>query len=293
MTVLFRGGLAPPNVGIEIENESRSIRRAQVQEMLNEFSRDALGHDFYGTPWELIDEGSLRAGPYGWELRTRNENQGMDYSRAVMALQTLYPMLVNGTGTWRAAVHIHVNAMSMVNRRRAIALALAYAFDDALFERHSPERRESNFCEPLAHKSTWVMDVIQGMALGLPYTPYGRYSSVNAESLDRWGTFEFRHMQTPGTGSDIASVGETLKRIRAFMDDCVVLLMGARDVRFDSDDQLAAATVVAAEWINKETRLAGWMNEDALAQAIEAMGRPSAVDYTRVDLGTIVEVTRR
>jgi hypothetical protein len=181
----------------------------------------------------------------------------------------------------------------MAGYRRAMALALCYAFDDALFERHSNERRESNFCEPLVNKSTWVLEAIRGMLYSRPYDGYGRYSSVNTEALDRWGSFEFRHMQTPGTGTDIGSVNEAITRIRSFMDDCCLLMMAAEGVRVPRREDVAPATVVAANWLNKDTQLAGWMCEDALAQAIEAMRLPTTVDYTKVDLGTIVNVTRR
>lgn len=285
-----------PNVGIEIENESARVDRRQVVNVLNALATcPPRGEIMYPCMWELVDEGSLRAGPLGWELRTRNEGWGMPYERALTALYLLYPVLHSSTGTWRAAIHIHVNAADMNAHNRAIALAIAFACDHALFERHSPQRRESNFCEPLSHKTQWVMSVINDLANNRRWRPYGRYSSVNADALDKWNSLEFRHMQTPRIGDSIADVTNALNAIRSFMDDCCAIIMAAKGVRYSNTEKgaLQKATLEAATWLNTKTRMSGCVDEDALARAIGAMQDAPPVDITTLDLGSIVEVTRR
>jgi hypothetical protein len=193
-------------IGVEIEVESTKNSYHHT--------RTALRHN----PWWVTETETSLRGPYGWEVRTADGGLPLDV--AVASLDSLYAVFAGSTGTWRAAVHVHVDATDYTWPQRALALCLAYLYDQPLFERFSPERVESNFCSPLATKSELVADSILAM---LNYNPgteelirYGKYSSVNSNSLFRYGTFEFRHMQTPAASNDVSSVQQALRKVADF-----------------------------------------------------------------------------
>lgn len=193
-------------VGIEIEVESLAHHMARVARTLQDSS------------WSVERETSLRTG--GWEVKT--SGSGLLLDAALRSMSELYPVFSNSSGTWRAAVHVHVDASDLTWDQRALALCIAYVLDASVFRAVSPERVESNFCAPLETKTELVGRSVRAM-LGLTGTrdpdwiQYGKYSSVNSNSLFRFGTFEFRHMQTPETGSDVDSVTTGLDRIKRFV----------------------------------------------------------------------------
>lgn len=197
-------------IGLEIEVESNQVTRRQAAELL-EVSR-----------WHVESDGSLRGGNYGFELKFR---RGYEYDRMESILRELYPVLVYSSGIWRAAVHCHVDASGLSGVGRGMCLAMACIFDRALFERHSPERVESNFSVPLMHKSHLVMEALGGLLHGVCYDPYGKYSSVNIRTLDTIGTIEFRHMRTPECDGTVQSVTRAIESIHRFASDCHLLML--------------------------------------------------------------------
>ena len=203
-------------IGIELENESNSVSRQDVDEHLRGSDR-----------WVVESDGSLRGGRYGWEIKTAG--RGLELDRALNALNELYPVLYDSSGTWRAAVHVHVDANDFSWTQRALAICLAYVMDDSLFEITTPARRESNFCVPLAQKASDVFYSIESMLSGMiDEVGYGKYSSVNSNSLLQFGTIEFRHMQTPACGETVQDVLNALTAVRKFAEAAHAIVDAAR-----------------------------------------------------------------
>lgn len=195
-------------IGIEIENESFNISIDHANRYLSQFSQAA---------WEIERDGSLRGGSLGWEIKT--VRGGMPFDAVSRALNDLYPLLTGCSGVWRAAVHVHVDCTDLTHLQRVYVMCLAYAMDESIFKLVGEERRESNFCVPLANKRWHVLNFISDYAENgsiLDSHGYGKYSSINASSLRNFGTIEFRHMRTPSTGDSISSVTEALEQIRRY-----------------------------------------------------------------------------
>lgn len=219
------------NVGIEIEVESRTVSARTVETALN------------NSPWMLdLGEGSLRAGEFGWEIKTAS-NRGLPLEEALASLNLLYPVLTGSSGCWRAAVHVHVNVRDLSGPQRALALCVGYVMDPALFSLTSPERVESNFCVPLAHKFSDVMSSVRGLAHSGLVEGYGKYSSINIACLARFGTFEFRHMKTPATDGRVESVQNCLTSIARFATAAAHIVDAARWRSVDSAAQVLPAFI--------------------------------------------------
>jgi hypothetical protein len=184
-------------IGIEIEVESDRVSSDDLSIIL-QHSRD----------WEVdYDEGSLRGGRYGWEIKTAG-NEDMD------------------------SVHL------------GRALALAYCLDDSIFNMSTPSRRESNFCVPLDSDPKRTMSAIQALSDGLyrrgssPFE-YGaggewcKYTSVNIIPLGSFGTIEFRHLQTPRCDATVLSVAAALRSIWRYATTVTKLVHVCRFAPFD------------------------------------------------------------
>lgn len=271
------------NVGIEIENESASVGRGQV-----------LQHcSMPGSMWEVDGhEGSLRAGQYGWEIRTKGQC-GQPLGAAIQSLYTLYPLLQNSSGVWRAAVHVHVDVRDYSRPRQALALALAYVFDASMFELSSPERVESNFCVPLAHKSDAVRSTIAALRSGYPHEGHGKYSSVNANCLNSFGTLEFRHMRTPECGSTVDSVTSALASIELFVEAAhsIVELAGIIDEATVAT-AFPRAVVSALATCSYRPMYGLKADPEATLDILHMSEDPVVFDTCKYDLGSLERVSR-
>jgi hypothetical protein len=219
-------------IGIEIEVESDRVSSDDLSIIL-QHSRD----------WEVdYDEGSLRGGRYGWEIKTAGN--GIPFGRMRSSLDTLYPALTGSSGNWRAAVHVHVSTEDMDSVHLGRALALAYCLDDSIFNMSTPSRRESNFCVPLDSDPKRTMSAIQALSDGLyrrgssPFE-YGaggewcKYTSVNIIPLGSFGTIEFRHLQTPRCDATVLSVAAALRSIWRYATTVTKLVHVCRFAPFD------------------------------------------------------------
>lgn len=194
-------------VGIEIEVESSEVDTPSIAQAIAEGQL---------TGWELdLNEHSLRGGSFGWEIKT--SGRGIEMDTVWSALSQLYPIVRGSTGSWRAAVHTHVDIIELTYPQRALVLGLGYALDRSIFALVSPERTESNFCVPLDHKPNEVLSAIRAMAQLSQPRPYGKYSSININPMSELGTFEFRHMKTPASGTTVSSVTSMLQDIYKFV----------------------------------------------------------------------------
>lgn len=192
-------------VGIEIEVESHHVH--------DEMVRTHLGNTAAG--WTLdLEEGSLRAGAYGWEIK---HTRPIRMAHIHQSLNALYPIMTGSSGSWRAAVHCHVD-VSQISAGMDRVWALCYIYDDVLFELFSPERRESNFCVPVGNN---VAEAQQQMTYFKTdprciHENYGKYRSINLTSINKFGSIEFRHMKTPTTDLTVSSVKQALYKIVDF-----------------------------------------------------------------------------
>ena len=194
-------------IGIEIECESTSRTYHDCARYLR--GRRA------GDLWLAEQDGSLRGGDFGWEIKTRGEH-GQPASEVRHALDSLMPLLMDSSGIWRAAVHTHVDARDLTTLQLSKLMAILYTVDQDIFNRFSPQRTESNFCVPLLNITPHVMSTIGALREGIRDVVWNKYSSCNFAALSRFGTVEFRHMQTPKIDTSLGSVQAGLGLIWEF-----------------------------------------------------------------------------
>lgn len=276
-------------VGLEIEVESRDLSLRSAMELMRE------------SRWVVEGDGSLR-GSGAFELKYR-EGYDLAFTRSI--LRELYPALSGSTGSWRAAVHCHTDMVDTTRVQRGVLLGLAMVFDKALFERHSPERVESNFSVPLMHKSASVVEAMSGLLHAKEYTHYGKYSSVNIRTLSDLGTVEFRHMRTPECDGSVASVTAALELIYRFARDCAYLRDRAIEISRYLHSRSRRMQVMPVDYdrlINAFSKQVTFIQTDmmgmvpdgeALSLVIDAIDdRSSPYDVTCLDKCSVYGATR-
>lgn len=270
------------HIGIEVECESFGVGRREAAMILDE-----------GT-WLVESDGSLR-GNMAFELKSDGP-QPVNHLRSHLA--ELYPVLMQSSGTWRAAVHVHVDLRNHYWYKRALALAAAYAFDLCLFERFSPERVESNFCVPLSHKSMDVLACISRMITSNEVTRYGKYSSVNVSRLHDLGTLEFRHMRTPECGETVRSVQEALRSIEEYVRACHLITSSINTVRLRMNERHSTGKAMAEQflemlsYIELNNRRGSVLvpNHEHVGDVLHTLSGAPNFDITTLDLGSVVRV---
>lgn len=170
------------HVGIEVEMELKRPIRSSMPGML----------------WQKHNEGSLRG--FGVELVLEEPTP---LKTARVGLAQLSPYLETAKSTFRAAVHCHYDVRWTTPAQLASMYLLSVLFEPSLYRLVGHGRDESNFCAPAAHD----MDRVRRMYLSvfepepnlyielLRYHP--KYSGVNLAPALRFGSVEYRHMQTP------------------------------------------------------------------------------------------------
>lgn len=268
-------------IGIEIENESLAISLRQAQRILGDSDN-----------WVVESDGSLRGNGNGWEIKTAG--QGRPLSRALNSLNELYPVMRDSSGVWRAAVHVHVNAADLTWAQRAAVLCLGYIYDRSVFERVSPERVESNFCVPLNQRPNDVFGAVTSMLTQDIHGFYGKYSSINSDSLLRFGTFEFRHMRTPACDNTVDSIKASLDAIAEFANISHSIVNAGLYAPADCDISDGYSKFVSGvlRIVNAGASLFGPSlpaNELAVLDMLSYLGDAHCSDMTELDLGSVLQ----
>lgn len=207
---------------VEVEVESDTVTAGTVQEVLANIPN---------CVWVQAEEGSLRNN--GFEVVFRGPQP---YDQALIALSQVYPLFNGVRSTFRAAVHVHFNVQDL-SRAQYIRILIAYA----LMEQHvyttvGNGRDESVFCVPWwkAHAAVRALfraynrrdgDGWAGAIISAP-----KYSGLNLKATSKYGSLEFRHLQTPA-GGPMAAV----TAIAEYIDMCHSIIQLALGYGCDTD----------------------------------------------------------
>ena len=256
-------------IGIEIEVESNAVSQGTADAMISSNGRNSV--------WEVVHEGSLRAGSMGWEVRTCGSG-GLSIDKVQQGMSELYPLLISSTGIWRAAVHVHVSLEGISQHCKGLLYGLLYCLDDSLFAEFAPARRESNFCVPLDNDVQRTLSVVQAFLRNHDPDIF-KYTSINPLPIrgrdcdgdyHTLGTFEFRHMQTPRFDTRLGSVTDGLTEIFRYACTCTSLVDWAYGELSDSDTLSSTIN----KWGSKDKLL--WINHNR-AHRYKLELNPSAV----------------
>ena len=196
----------------------RWLRNSNIQTLVN--ARPTEGRfgvevEVEGNPgvyenfgrWLVTTDGSLRGG----SSREYVLHQPLNLQQATEAVNDLYRQIRENQGTidnsMRAGVHIHLNVQNLTGLQLFNLLAVYYVFEELIVRQCGPHRQGNLFCLRMIDASG-VNSVINSV-LNVESFVEGidsesvRYAAMNLAALPKYGSIEFRAIQTPTTPEPI------------------------------------------------------------------------------------------
>ena len=161
--------------------------------------------------WRQERDGSLR----GDGSREYVSRGAWDKKTAAAEILELYDNILKNKGTinnsMRAGVHIHLNMQDKTMMELFTFVALYYVLEDTLIDMFGTEERVGNlFCLRLSDAS-YTSEILATAIKSGAFAQYMtdndeiRYSALNLTSLSKYGSVEFRALQTPQDPRQILS----------------------------------------------------------------------------------------
>jgi hypothetical protein len=180
----WKGG-ATGDVGIEIETEGKNIY----------LIGDSAGAQFPSQYWNSVKEGSLRG--------------GIEY---ILKRPILIEHVTNALEEWkeltklcqfknsiRTSIHVHVNVQNYTYQQIYNVIGCFWLFEALLVKLNGPTREGNLFCLRSGDAEAFVFAVMEDLKRGQHFKSFSadayRYSSLNLESLSKFGSIEFRFMK--------------------------------------------------------------------------------------------------
>ena len=186
--------------GIEIEVENKDFTLFENLE----------GRQF--KHWNLVSDGSLRN---GMEFVGKNIIQNRDH--LLVALKEIDDLKLSIVSNPRAGVHIHSNCTNMTLRQWINYIILYLALDPVIVLYGGKDRVGNHFCLRPTDAEYFILTLrsaIQKRNWGSLRTDNIRYCSINLLSMFKFGTVEFRSLQTPKDLYKIVDCVDIHKRIK-------------------------------------------------------------------------------
>lgn len=123
--------------------------------------------------------------------------------------------------SYRCSVHVHVNVQKLEYEAALAMMYTYYLLEEPLINFAGKKRKGNNFCLRLAD-AEGVLDTIKNMVRhgeqGLHIIPrdHIRYSAMNLEALNKYGSIEFRAMEGNMDGERISTWCKALVNVRDF-----------------------------------------------------------------------------
>lgn len=170
------------DVGIEIELEADDIPPASYTELY----------------WRKEADASLRGESAEYVMRTPAAIEDLDtiFSELTRAFS------VFGTKprpTYRAGIHVHVNVQDLTPRQLITFMSAYFLVEEILLSYCDKSRKGNHFCLRMKDAS-YLLDplvrFIETQEIGVLNTDDLRYSSLNVTSLFKYGSIEFRSLES-------------------------------------------------------------------------------------------------
>lgn len=153
--------------------------------------------------WSLKEDGSLRAHKAGDYCKEFVFSHPLNFAATTKAVELLINYLTDNNrkvyDSERTSIHVHVNFAADIARTVYNFITLALIFDEAFVSLHAAHRVGNNFCLRAKDAAGQVVKLVQSVQNGMGFSNLGseeRYSSINFVSLLKFGTVEFRSMET-------------------------------------------------------------------------------------------------
>jgi len=170
------------------------------------------------SPWAPTRDGSLRGeGALEYVLQGPRS-----LKVAEKAVSDLYGVIAASGGkikrSMRAGVHVHVNCQELTMRQLGTVIAAYYAFEEVLTERFGEDRIGNLFCLRMVdaeYVNTALYRAFVDGNISTLASDSVRYAAMNLNALGRYGSLEFRAMETPAASPrDIHAWLRTLSKLR-------------------------------------------------------------------------------
>lgn len=153
--------------------------------------------DYVRQWWAVVEDHSLRNN--GLEFKSGMPYAGLNLVKSLEALNTFCATFKPGIGE-RTSTHVHINVLDMTPEQ-LFKMILVYAiFEQALFRVCGEERVNNIFCGSIMHceGNVEILGALgtltaEGLHKSLAVGQEGgKYSSLNVQTITRFGTVEFR-----------------------------------------------------------------------------------------------------
>ena len=194
---------------------------------LEEFpSPEGLENDIY---WKLDHDDSLR-GKYKTELVLKEPLNGYDLEMSIRALESMVSSSEHRpVQSSRTSTHVHMDATNLTVEQLRDWLLLYIVMERPLFQYCGPVRERSVFCVPL-YRAEYALNTMRYLdttrlekgdgTFMNQYNAYAnsdmRYGAVNFNSLQKWGSLEFRQSKALWTHAPLREWLNILMCIRQY-----------------------------------------------------------------------------
>lgn len=207
-------------VGQLIGAEKRTVTPSSV------FSNDRVGIELelervIDRPelvfWNVTEDGSLRNS--GAEFVLRDGYGGMELEQAI---DELFEWISRGTwdANWRCSTHFHVDMQDFTLDQVAKFILLFTSRESLMFEMSDPNRKNSNFCVPVASAVPFYKRLMCNFRSIMHSTNLGqKYTALNVLPLVTQGTLEYRGAGPITNKMQMTHMVQTLQGMKGLVRD--------------------------------------------------------------------------
>lgn len=199
------------DVGVEIEVEGKNLPRAP-------------------QGWRAEADGSLKAAESLEFVMT----EPVPITKLADSLQALKDAFDKKGSrfdlSYRAGIHVHVNVQELSMVQLATMLTTYYIFEDSLINLCDPFRKGNHFCLRASDASGQIRRLRNAFAENNPYKFDGdeiRYSTMNVCAIPRYGSVEFRSLESTddfGKVHQFATMHHSLRQFAREVKDPVAVM---------------------------------------------------------------------
>lgn len=168
-------------VGIELEYEGHNLAQRGFE-----------------NHWSKVADGSLRGESAEYILTTPIARKDVDASLKELD-EAFKAARTNIFATFRAGTHVHINVQDLSTVQLINMLTLYYMYEDTLLAFCRQDRTGNHFCLRTKDASS-VTDLLRNFILNPEARLFAddnyRYASVNLTALTKYGSLEFRSLES-------------------------------------------------------------------------------------------------
>lgn len=169
--------------------------------------------------WSYVDDGSLRGKEKGGDDAEYVLTSPIDFDEVPAALDALYGSLKDYGSvireSTRTSIHIHLNVQTFFLNRLTSLMALYITFEEVLTEWCGEHRVGNLFCLRAKDAPALVSQIRRFIRANMeaPLQNHNRYAGMNASSISKLGSLEFRALRGVPEPEVIKKWVEILRRL--------------------------------------------------------------------------------